>query len=435
MILRDKYLKQLIASKGNGFPKVITGIRRCGKSYLLNEIYRAHLLSEHVDADHIISVDLDEDKYAQYRDPIELGRYIRNLCGDAQMHYVFLDEIQKVFTIINPSLTAGKHVLAGNTDLDTVSFVDVVLGLSHEKNIDLYVTGSNSKMLSSDIVTEFRDKATNIHLSPLSFDEYYHFVGGNETEAIYEYLQYGGMPLAVLKNPGEKKEYLKGLFETTYFRDILERNHLRRSEDLEELCNIVSAATGELLNAEKISNTFLSVKKTAIHKQTIEDYVGHLMNAFLIREARRFDIKGRKEIGALRKYYFTDTGLRNARLNFAFPDEGQILETVVFNELCYNGYSVNVGSFDNVEKNKEGASVRKTNEVDFFARKDNRSYYVQVVSDYSSANTQAREIRPYVLLNDQVQKVIVINRPIKETRDEHGFTIIGIADFLLRFIK
>ena len=435
MIEREKYLRQLVKAKNNGFPKVITGIRRCGKSFLLKEIYREYLLSENIPENHIITIDLDEDKNAPYRDPISLGEYVRSICTEKEIYYVFLDEIQKVYPIINPNITDGKHIPASANDSDIISFVDVVLGLSREKNIDLYVTGSNSKMLSSDIITEFRDKATNIHLAPLSFDEFYNYTGGYETEALYTYMQYGGMPLAVLKDDEEKKEYLKGLFETTYFRDIVERNHLRRGEELDELCNIISVSTGELLNSERISNTFRSVRKSKIDKQTVENYVGYFIDAFLLREARRYDIKGRKEIGALRKYYFTDTGLRNSRLNFAFPDEGQMIENIVFNELCYNGYSVNVGSFDSVEKDKNGKSVRKTNEVDFYAQKGIRAYYIQVTADMSDENTRKREIRPYILLNDQIQKIIVVNRPIKESRDEKGFTIIGVTDFLLRFIK
>lgn len=435
MIERENYLRQLVKAKNNGFPKVITGIRRCGKSFLLKEIYREYLLSENIPENHIITIDLDEDKNAPYRDPIRLGEYVRSICTEKEIYYVFLDEIQKVYSIINPNITDGKHIPASANDSDIISFVDVVLGLSREKNIDLYVTGSNSKMLSSDIITEFRDKATNIHLAPLSFDEFYNYTGGYETEALYTYMQYGGMPLAVLKDDEEKKEYLKGLFETTYFRDIVERNHLRRGEELDELCNIISVSTGELLNSERISNTFRSVRKSKIDKQTVENYIGYFIDAFLLREAKRYDIKGRKEIGALRKYYFTDTGLRNSRLNYAFPDEGQMLENIVYNELCYNGYSVNVGSFDSVEKDKNGKSVRKTNEVDFYAQKGIRAYYIQVTADMSDENTRKREIRPYILLNDQIQKIIVVNRPIKESRDEKGFTIIGVTDFLLRFIK
>ena len=435
MIRREKYLDLLIEARNNGFPKIITGIRRCGKSYLLKEIYKEYLLSDGVDEKNIIIMELDDDRNIKYRDPIELGSYIRGICNKSGMHYVFLDEIQKVYPLINPNLTDGRHIPAGKSDAEIVTFVDVILGLSREKNIDLYVTGSNSKMLSSDIVTEFRDKATNIPLAPLSFEEFYNYAGGYQTDALYTYMQFGGMPLAVLKKDEEKKVYLKDLFETTYFRDIIERNNLRKGKELDELCNIISSATGELLNSDRIANTFLSVRKSNISKQTIENYIGYFIDAFLLREARRFDIKGRKEIGALRKYYFSDTGLRNARLNFAFPDEGQMLENIVYNELCYNGYSVNIGCFDSVEKNRNGKSVRKTNEVDFYAQKGLRSYYIQVTADFTTEKTRTREIRPFVLLNDQIQKIIVINKPIKETRDDKGFTIIGITDFLLRFIK
>lgn len=434
MIDRPAYLNRLIEADGNGFPKVITGIRRCGKSYLLKEIYRNHLISKGVPEACIILLDLDEDKNSRYRDPLELGTYVRQLCEGKDRCYVFLDEIQKVYPIINPNLTEGKHVPAKDGDTQIISFVDTVLGLSREKNIDLYITGSSSRMLSSDIVTEFRDKATQIHLAPLSFEEYFHYAGGSAFEALYTYMQYGGMPLVVEKSEEEKREYLAGLFESTYFSDIIERHHLRRSEALEELCNIVSTATGELLNAEKISNTFMSVRHEKISKETVENYIGYFKDAFLLREARRYDLKGRREIGALRKYYFCDTGLRNARLNFAFPDEGQMLENIVYNELRYHGYTVNVGAFDSVEKNKEGKSVRKNNEVDFYAVKGLRSLYIQVCSDLLNDSTREREVRPYMLLRDQIQKILVINRPVTETRDKDGFTVIGITDFLLRFI-
>ena len=434
MIRRDKYLNQLISARHDGFPKVITGIRRCGKSYLLKEIYKDYLVDEGVKEEDILILELDDDRNAAYRDPMVMGGFVREYCSGKDRCYVFLDEIQKVYTIINPNMTDGKHVIAGKDDKEVITFVDVVLGLSREKNIDLYVTGSNSKMLSTDIITEFRDKATNIALAPLSFEEYFGYAGGSAFEAIYEYMQFGGMPLAVLKPDEEKKEYLKGLFETTYFRDIIEHNHLKKSESLDELCNIISTSTGELLNSGRIANTYSSVKKEKINKQTVEKYIGFFKDAFIIREAKRYDLKGRAEIGALRKYYFIDTGLRNARLNFAFPDEGQMLENIVYNELLYKGYSLNVGSFDTVEKDKNGSSIRKTNEVDFYAIKGNKKYYIQVSADISDARTRAREIRPYMLLNDEVVKIIVINKPVKESLDENGFVIIGVTDFLLRYI-
>lgn len=435
MIKRDKYLKQLINAKNNGFPKVITGIRRCGKSFLLKEIFRSYLLSSGISSNAIIAIDLDDDKNIKYRDPLELGSYVREQCAGKKMCYVFLDEIQMVYDIVNPNLTDGKHILATKNDKETVTFVDVILGLSKEKNIDLYVTGSNSRMLSTDIVTAFRDKATNIQLHPLSYEEFNEYKGGSPAENLYEYMQHGGMPLAVLKSRDDKRTYLKSLFETTYFKDILERNKLKKSEAMDELCNILSASTGELLNARKIANTYNSVRHDPIDEDTVEKYISYFEDAFILQEARRYDLKGRKEIGAKRKYYFCDTGLRNARLNFAFPDEGQMLENIVYNELIYNGYTVNVGAFDTIEKNREGKSVRKSNEVDFYATKGLRSYYIQVTADISNAETRAREIRPYMILNDQVQKVLVVNRPIGECRDENGFTIIGLTEFLLEYVK
>lgn len=434
MIPRDKYLQRLIVNRNNGFPKVITGIRRCGKSYLIKEIFKEYLLNHGLNEEDILIIEFDDDRNIRYRDPIYLGEYVRSYCKGKKDCVVFLDEIQLVYTLINPNLTEGKHILAKKDDSEVVSFVDVILGLSREKNIDLYVSGSNSKMLSSDIVTEFRDKAATIQVFPLSFKEYYEYRGGSKTEAIYEYMQYGGMPLAVLKDESERKEYLKGLFETTYFKDIVERNKLRKSSSLEELCNMLSEGTGTLLNAERISNTFQSVKHEKLEAQTVEKYIGYFMDAFILKEARRFDLKGRAEIGALRKYYFTDTGLRNARLNFAFPDEGQMLENIVYNELIYNGYTVNVGTFDSIQKNGRGKSIRTSSEVDFFARKENRQYYIQVAADISNAKARTRELRPYLMLNNQIQKIVVVNKPINESLDDNGFTVIGVSDFLLRFI-
>lgn len=433
MINRPKYLKKLINAKWNRFPKIITGIRRCGKSYLLKEIFHKYLIENGVHEENIISLELDDAKNANYRNPIELNKFILEKCADKnEQFYVFLDEIQRIYTIVNPSLTEGKITLATNKDTETISFVDVVLGLSHEKNIDLYVTGSNSKMLSTDIVTEFRDKATEIHMAPLSFSEFYEAQNGKmeKQEALYEYMQYGGMPLAVLKDKGEKEEYLKGLFKTTYFKDILERNKLRKTEAMDELCTIFATCTGELLNAEKLANTFLSKRREKIDKETVTSYINAFLDAFILSEAKRYDLKGRKFINSTRKYYFSDPGLRNARLDFIYPDEGQILENVVYNELCYNGWNVNIGTFDSIEK-ENGKSVRKKYEVNFMATKGSETIYLQITDNMSNAETKKRETRPYILLNDQIKKIIVVNRPIKETKDENGFTVVGITDFLL----
>ena len=435
MIERNLYLSKLIAAKGNGFPKIITGLRRCGKSYLLKEIYKNYLLNNGVSEDNIIIIELDDLKNVKYRNPIELDKYVREKCDINKMNYIFIDEIQLVTTIVNPAFTNGKIKIAKNDDKDVISFVEVVLGLSREKYIDLYATESNSKMLSSDVITEFRDKATNISLYPISFEEYCKYKGDSSSDTIFEYMRYGGMPLAILKNGEEKKEYLKSLFETTYFKDILEHNNLNKTDALDSLCNILSEGTGQLFNAQNIADTYKSVTKDNIDKITVKKYIDYFIDAFILREAKRYDVKGNNEIGALKKYFFVDNGLRNAKLNFAYDDEGQMLENMIYNELIYNGYTVNVGTFEKIEKNKIGKSIRKTYEIDFVAQKGIKKYYIQVASDISNADTKAREVKPFLALNDSILKIIVINKPLEESLDLNGFTVIGVADFLLRFIK
>lgn len=435
MIARPAYLKKLIQARNNGFPKVITGIRRCGKSFLLKEIYREYLLNDGVKDENIIIIELDDIRNASYRNPFSLEKRVIDLCNPNKMNYVFIDEIQLVDRVINPIYVEGKTVLAKDGDANAVSFVDLVLGLSRRKFIDLYVTGSNSKMLSSDIATEFRDKATNIEVRPLSFEEFCDYKNDLSTETVFDFLQFGGMPLAVLKEEEERKAYLKGLFYTTYFKDIVERHRLAKSEALDGLANALSCNCGQLLNAERLARIYQSATKQKASKDLIENYIGYFVDAFLLQEAKRFDVKGNREIGALRKYYFIDNGLRNARLNFAFEDEGQMLENLVYNELVQHGYTVNVGCFDKVEKNRERKSVKKTFEIDFLAKKGSREFYVQVSSDLGSEETRAREVRPYLALGDQIQKIIVINKPIKATLTQDGFLVIGIVDFLMNFIK
>lgn len=436
MIERNVYLNKLIESRENGFPKVITGIRRCGKSYLLEEIYKKYLIDSGVNEKNIIIIDLEEEENYEYYDPINLSNHVLDLCDNDKMNYVFIDEIQNVVSIINPVFTDGKHIKAKPKDENAITFAKIVLSLSKKKNIDLYVTGSNSKMLSTDVQTEFRDRATNINVNPLSFEEYMKYTNLEEYRAINEYLTYGGMPLAVLKEREEdKKDYLTNLFETTYFKDIIERYKFRKVEALDELCTLLSTCVGTLINSEKLSNTYKSKTKNKIDSETVTSYVNAFKDAHIIREANRYDVKGKKIITSLKKYYFIDTGLRNARLNFAFLDEGQMLENVVYNELIYNGYSVSVGTYDKVEKNKNNESIRRTYEIDFLATKGTRMYYIQVASDINNEETRNRELKPYISLKDQIQKIIVINRPINETRDMNGFIVIGIVDFLLRFIK
>lgn len=436
MIERKKYLDLLIKSKENSFPKVITGIRRCGKSYLLNVLYKDYLLKNGVDENNIIEIDLTKISNAYYRDPIYLYEHVVSLVNKNNgTSYVFIDEIQEVYPIVNLALSEGKHIKAKSSDEDIVSFVDVVLDLASLKNVDLYITGSNSKMLSSDIITEFRDKATNIRLQPLSFEEYINYAKTNEEKAIHDYMMYGGMPLAVLKEGIDKENYLKSLFETTYLKDIIDRKKFKKTEALDEICTLLSTCVGDLINSEAISRLYEKKTNNRINYETVNSYINAFIDSFIISEAFRYDLKGKNIITSTKKYYYIDTGLRNARLNFIYSDTGKMLENVVYNELIYNDYKVNVGTFDTFEDDKNGKTTRRSLEVDFLATKGNRMYYIQVCDDISNEKTKNREKKPYISLNDQIQKIIVINKPIKEHRDEKGFTIIGITDFLLRFIK
>lgn len=436
MICREKYLNELIKAKNNGFPKVITGIRRCGKSYLLNNIYKEYLLHSGVKCENIINLDLTMVSNAYYRDPIFLYEHIVEITKKSKdINYVIIDEIQEVYSIVNPALTKGEHVKAKSRDENIISFVDVILDLASLDNIDLYVTGSNSKMLSTDIVTEFRDKATNIRLQPLSYEEFYNYKKIDETKALTEYMIYGGMPLAVLKDGIEKENYLKDLFETTYIKDIIDRKKFRKVEALDEICTMLSTCVGDLINSEKIANLYKERTNNRIDSDTVNTYINAFIDSFILSEAFRYDLKGKNLITSTKKYYYIDNGLRNARLNFVYGDSGKMLENVIYNELIYNNYKVNVGTFDIFENDKNGKTTRKSLEVDFLAVRGNQMYYIQVCDNYSDDKTKKREVKPYISLNDQIQKIIVINCPISEHRDENGFTIIGASEFMLRFIK
>lgn len=435
MISRNKYLSQLINNKNNGFPKVITGVRRCGKSYLLTEIYKDYLIKEGVDKSNILIIELDDDKNIELLNPIKLGSFVREWCKNKEQCYVFLDEIQRVYKIINPVLTNGEIVVTKEEDENAISFVEVVLGLSREPNIDLYVTGSNSKMLSVDVATEFRDKATEIHMRPLSFYEFYKYVGGSKNDALMEYMMHGGMPLAVILPKEEKEQYLKKLFEKTYFKDIIDHNKITKTESLDELCKILSNCTGDLLNSERIANTYQSIKHEKIDKDTVNKYIGFFKDSMLIDEVNRFDLKGKNIIGSTRKYYFNDIGLRNAKEDFTFFDEGKVVENIIYNELIYNNYNVTVGTFESFEKSKNGKTVRINYEINFYATRGNQAFYFQVAADVNNKETKNREIKPFTKVNDGARKVLVINRPLPEVKDEQNYTIIGLADFLLGFIR
>ena len=431
MIDRPSYLEKLIRAKGNGFPKVITGLRRCGKSYLLGVLFVNHLKAEGVDEKHIITLELDDALNAKFRDPLNLLDHVVHCVQDDATHYVILDEIQEVYSIVNPELTDGRHQKAKDGDEDIISFVDVVLALSRKKNLDVYVTGSNSKMLSTDIVTQFRDKATNIAMSPLSFSEFHLYSGGSEERDYAMYSLYGGMPLAVLKSRQDREDYLKGLFQTTYFKDVLDHHQFRRSDVLEETCNVVCQTIGQLQNAQRIANRIRSAHRIEVSKETISDYLDAMKDAFMIRPAVRYNLKGGSIIGGSRKYYLADVGLRNARLSFAFPDQGQIMENIIFNELLFHGYSVSVGSFDSIEKDENGNSMRKTYEIDFLAVKGGESIYVQSCYSLADAETLARESRPYDLLRNSRRKFIVVKDSVPRSKTESGYEVVGITEFLL----
>jgi len=425
VIERSQYLQKLIEKKENGFIKVITGVRRCGKSYLLFNLYREYLNSVNIEDKHIIELALDEAQNAKYRNPMELDQYIRKQIIDKnQMYYVFLDEIQKVSEIQNPYVD--------DTDAK-IGFVDVLLGLMKIKNVDLYVTGSNSKMLSSDILSEFRDRGDEVKVNPLTFKEFYAAYDGDKRNAWKEYFTYGGMPVVLSKkNHEEKSKYLKDLFTKTYITDVIERHRiLKDKEVLEELLNIVSSSIGSLTNPTKLSNTFGSVKKINIRPETISTYLDYFIDAFIICKSYRYDIKGKKYIDTPLKYYFSDVGLRNARLNFRQQEENYIMENIIYNELAARAFDIDVGVVEYNHKNKSGKSQRSQLEVDFITNKDSKRYYIQSALSVSDEEKRKQETNSLYRINDSFKKIIVVKDDIIPWRDEKGVLYIGIEQFLL----
>ena len=425
MIERKKYLDMLIRKKENGMVKVITGIRRCGKSYLLFDIYHKYLNSVGVDDSHIIELALDDDENIRWRNPIELGKHIRELMTDKErMYYIILDEIQKVAEIPNPYLPG--------TD-ETVGFVDVVLGLMKIKNADVYVTGSNSKMLSSDILTEFRGRGDEIRVNPLSFSEFYNAYTGDKHDAWQEYFTYGGMPLMMLQKTHEDKAaYLRDLFDKIYLDDIITRKSIGHAKSvLEDLLDVISSSVGSLTNPLKLSNTFASVKKMSITDDTIAKYLDYFIDAFLLYKAQRFDVKGRKYIGSPLKYYFSDIGLRNARLNFRQQEENHIMENIIYNELRYRDYSVDVGIVEYNYKNAERKSVRSQLEIDFVASNGSDKLYIQSALSVSDEEKRMQEVNSLKRVNDSFRKIVVIKDNIIPWYDDDGIYYIGIEKFLL----
>ena len=424
-INRDRYLKKLISKKENGLIKVITGIRRCGKSYLLFKIYKEYLNNNGVDNKHIINLALDELSNARYRNPLELDRYVRSLLNnDGKMNYVFLEEIQKVVDIQNPYIDDPN---------ERIGFVDVLLGLMKEPNVDLYVTVSNSKMLSSDILTEFKDRGDEIRVNPLSFREFYDVYEGNKLYAWQDYYTYGGMPLVVLKKTDEEKiEYLKELFKKTYITDVINRHRITQDREvLEELLNIISSSIGSLTNPSKLAKTFKSIKNISINSTTISKYLDYFKDAFIIDKAYRYDIKWKKYIDTPMKYYYTDVGLRNARLNFRQQEENHIMENILYNELVMRGFNVDIGVVEYNYKDEKGKSKRSQLEVDFVANKGSSRYYIQCALSVDEESKRIQETNSLNRINDSFKKIVVVKDIMKPWKDDKGILYVGIQQFLL----
>lgn len=430
---RDKYLNQLIEAKENGFPKVITGIRRCGKSYLLDTIYREYLENSGVNPKNIVYIDLEDALNYKYWDPLYLYEYVLDISkGREGVVYVMIDEIQHVYKIKNPNLTNGDHIKAKDDDKDAISFVNVILGLSKKKNLDVYVSGSNSKMLSSDIATELRNKETEIKVEPLSFKEFLDATKLEPEAALNEYMFHGGMPLSLYeKNDASKEEYLLGLIKKTYIKDIIERKGFRNEEAVREVLNLLSSCIGQLINSSNIAHYLESIKKQKIDNRTVQDYIDSFIDCFLIKKAERYDIRGKAKIGAQYKYYFSDLGLRNALLNFLHSDNGSSLENVIYNELIYRGFNVDIGIIETSEPNKNGNYVRKQREVDFIATRGSEKYYIQSAFSLNSQEVYFREKESISKISDFNKKIIVVRDPITIRRDEKGIETIGVVEFLL----
>ena len=423
-IERKLYLNELISKKNNGLIKVITGIRRCGKSYLLFNIYHDYLNSIGVKDNQIIELSLEETINIKYRNPIELDKYIREKIVDKNInYYVFIDEIQKVETIQNPYIKDKNS---------KISFVDTLLGLMKIRNVDIYVTGSNSKMLSSDILTEFKDRGDEVKVNPLTFKEFYDAYEEDKSLAWKDYVTYGGMPLAVTKKSHEEKsKYLKDLFEKTYLTDVLERYRIKDKDILEDLLNLISSSIGSLTNPTKLSNTFATIKQTSISPRSISLYLDYFIDAFLLNKTYRYDIKGKKYINTPLKYYFTDVGLRNARLNFRQQEENHIMENIIFNELLVRKFDVDVGVVENNYKNSQGKSTRVQLEVDFVANKNSKRYYIQSALSINDPEKREQEIKSLNKIDDSFKKIVIVKDNINPWHDEKGILYIGIQEFLL----
>ena len=410
IIPREKYLRQLITAKGNGMVKIVTGIRRSGKSFLLMTLFHQHLMEQGVQENHIIEISLDTRKNKRLRNPDILLEYIDSrVQSDGFIHYVILDEVQLID-----------------------DFVEVLLSLMQDKRLDVYVSGSNSKFLSKDVVTEFRGRGDEIHLYPLSFSEYYAALGGDKRDAWNNYYTYGGLPQVLLTDDEEKKiNYLTDLYELTYLKDIVERNHLRNVEGLRTLIRILASGIGSPTNPKRIADTFQSAENVRIKDSTIRDYIGYLQDAFLIEEALRYDVKGRKYIGTETKYYFVDMGLRAAILNLRQQEETHIMENVIYNELRIRGYRVDVGMVETWATNAVNKTKRVPLEIDFVVNKGAERIYIQSAYRMPSEDKEKQEKRSLLSTNDNFRKIIITYDDIKRKTDEQGIVTINLLDFLL----
>ncbi len=404
-IKRDTYLNKMINRKGNGLIKILTGIRRCGKSYLLDPIFKNHLLESGVKEDHIIKLELDKEENQQYLEAKELSKYIKSKIKDNDMYYILLDEIQLV-----------------------KGFEFVLNGFLYEKNLDVYVTGSNSKFLSADIITEFRGRGDVIKVFPLSFSEFVSAYDGDKYDAWNEYVLYGGLPLILSKRDDEEKsQYLKDLFEQTYIKDIIERNNIQRVDIVDSIINMLASSVGSLTNPKKIYNTFISNGEKKLSYNTISTYIKNIEDSFIVNKSNRYDVKGKKYIQTLQKYYFSDIGLRNARLNFRQQEENHLMENIIYNELIVRGYNVDVGVVDIRDGNKN----RKQLEVDFVCNLGDKRYYIQCSLNLDTREKTIQEERPLMNINDNFKKIIVVKNNMKHWYTEEGILIIGIYEFLL----
>lgn len=407
---REKYLQKLVSHKHNRLVKIVTGVRRCGKSYLLFNLFKQHLLDSGVDVAHIIEIVFDDRRRHNLRNPDACIEYVTSLIKDDQMYYVLLDEVQLM-----------------------EDFEDVLLTFLHIPNLDTYATGSNSRFLSFDVITEFRDRGDEIHIAPLSFSEYANAFPDKPWNDLWEeYYNYGGMPYAAqLSSPEEKEDYLKRLFERTYIKDIVERYNIQEKQPMEQLVNIIASSIGTLTNPLKLENSFLSMGKTKLSHVTISQYLDYLQDAFLVEKSVRYDIKGKKYISTPSKYYFVDMGLRNARLNFRQTEENHIMENVIYSELRMRGFSVDVGTVEIKEKQPDGTWQRKQLEIDFVANKGSRRYYIQSAFMLTDEQKRLQEERPLLRVNDSFKKVIVVRDNIILRRDENGLVTMGLKQFLL----